>query len=72
MIYSPEIENAVLDLEDYEEEEREVEKILRWRRYHRGSTRTKEYLVLFKNEPLENATWILENYFSDEFVDDLH
>ena len=25
--------------------------------------------MLFKNESIENATWVFENYFSDEMIE---
>ena len=70
-MYSPSFEVDYAELEDagYEDEEREVDKVLRYRKYSKGSTRTREYLVLFKNEAIENATWVFENYFSDEMID---
>ena len=62
VLYSPSFEVEYAELEDvgYEDEDREVDKILRYRKYNKGSTRTREYLVLFKNESIENATWVFE------------
>ena len=59
------------ELEDasYEDEDREVDKILRYRKYSKGNTCTREYLVLFKNESIENATWVFENYFYGEMIE---
>ena len=70
-MYSPSFEVEYAELEDagYEDEDREVDKILRYRKYSKGSTRTREYLVLFKNESIENATWVFENYFCDEMIE---
>ena len=70
-MYSPSFEVEYAELEDagYEDEEREVDKVLRYRKYSKGSTHTREYLVLFKNEAVENATWVFENYFTDEMID---
>ena len=70
-MYSPSFEVEYAELEDagYEDEDREVDKILRYRNYSKGSTCTREYLVLFKNESIENATWVFENYFCDEMIE---
>ena len=70
-MYSPSFEVEYAELEDarYEDEEQEVDKVLRYRKYSKGSTRTREYLVLFKNESIENATWVFENYFCDEMIE---
>ena len=70
-MYSPSFEVEYAELEDagYEDEDREIDKVLRYRKYSKGSTRTREYLVLFKNESIENATWVFENYFSDEMIE---
>ena len=70
-MYSPSFEVEYAELEDAgcEDEEREIDKVLRYRKYSKGSTRTREYLVLFKNESLENATWVFENYFNDEMIE---
>ena len=69
-MYNPSFEVDYAELEDvgYEDEDREVDKILRYRKYNKGNTRTREYLVLFKNEAVENATWVFENYFTDEMI----
>ena len=71
VLYSPSFEVEYAELEDsgYEDEDREVDKILRYRKYSKGSTYTREYLVLFKNESIENATWVFENYFCDEMIE---
>ena len=70
-MYSPSFEVEYAELEDvgYEDEDREVDKILKYRKYSKGSTHTREYLVLFKNESIENATWVFENYFCDEMIE---
>ena len=70
-MYSPSFEVEYAELEDagYEDEDREVDKILRYRKYSKGSTHTREYLILFKNESIENATWVFENYFCDEIIE---
>jgi len=41
-----------------DEEEYEIEKILRWRYYRAGNLRKKEYLVVWKGYPVEDASWI--------------
>ena len=66
---SPNFEVEYAELEDVGYEDREVDKILRYRKYSKGSTHTREYLVLFKNELIENATWVFENYFCDEMIE---
>ena len=70
-MYSPsfEVEYSKLEEVGSKDEEREVDKILRYRKYSKGSTCTREYLVLFKNESIENATWVFKNYFSDEMIE---
>ena len=70
-MYSFSFEVEYVELEDvgYEDEDREVDKILRYRKYSKGSTCTREYLVLFKDEPIENATWVFEKYFCDEMIE---
>ena len=70
-MYNPSFQVEYAELEDagYEDEDREVDKILRYRKYSKGSTRSREYLVLLKNESLENATWVFENYFNDEMIE---
>ena len=70
-MYSPSFEVEYAELEDagYEDKDREVDKILRYRKYSKGSTRTREYLVLFKNESIENATWVFKNCFCNEMIE---
>ena len=65
VLYNPSFEVEYAELEDagYKDEDREVDKILRYREYSKGSTCTREYLVLFKNESIENPTWVFKNYF---------
>ena len=72
-MYSPSFEVEYAELEDagYEDEEQEVDKVLKYRKYSKGSTRTREYLVLFKNEAVENATWVFENCFIDKMIESL-
>ncbi|MCG8453602.1 MAG: hypothetical protein MI717_10525 [Spirochaetales bacterium] len=52
------------DLE-VEEPYYEIEKILRWRKIKRGKRIMKEYLVLWKNYPVTEASWIQAEQFSD-------
>ena len=52
------------DLE-IEEPYYEIEKILRWRKIKRGRTILKEYLVLWKNYQVAEASWIQAEQFSD-------
>ena len=71
VLYSPSFEVEYVELEDvgYEDKDREVDKILRYRKYSKGSTHTREHLVLFKNELIENATLVFEKYFYDEMIE---
>ena len=43
----------------------EIEKILRWRKIKRGRRIIKEYLVLWENDPISEASWIQAEKFSD-------
>ena len=52
------------DAPEVEEPYYEIEKILRWRKVKRNKKIIKEYLVLWKNFPVEEASWIQSNQFS--------
>ena len=52
------------DAPDIEEPYWEIEKILRWRKIKRNKKIIKEYLVLWKNFPVEEASWIQANQLS--------
>ena len=52
------------DAPDVEEPYLEIEKILRWRKIKRNKKIIKEYLVLWKNFPVEEASWIQANQLS--------
>ena len=52
------------DLE-IEEPYYEIEKILRWRKIKRGRRILKEYLVLWKDYPITEASWIQAGQFSN-------
>ena len=58
-------EAAVDDDLELEELYYEIEKILRWRKVKRGRRIIKEYLVLWKNYPISEASWIQAEQFSD-------
>ena len=45
-----------LDVED--DTQYEIERIVRWRYYRAGNQKKKEYLVVWKGYPLEDASWI--------------
>ena len=42
----------------------EIEKILRWRKIKRRNKNIKQYLVLWKGYPVEDAMWIEADQFS--------
>ena len=46
------------DAPEIEEPYWEIEKILRWRKIKKNKKIIKEYLVLWKDFPIEEATWI--------------
>ena len=46
------------DVPDVEEPYYEIEKILRWRKVKRKNKILKEYLVLWRGYPVEDAMWI--------------
>ena len=52
------------DVPEVEEPYYEIEKILRWRKVKRNKKIIKEYLVLWENFPVEEASWIQSNQFS--------
>ena len=52
------------DAPEIEEPYWEIEKILRWRKIKKNKKIIKEYLVLWKNFPVEAASWIQSNQFS--------
>ena len=43
----------------------EIEKILRWRKVKRKNKTIKQYLVLWRGYPVEDAMWIEANQFSN-------
>ena len=56
-----------VELEDPNQPEYfDVEKILRWRWTSRTIQRRREFLVLWKGYPIEDAEWIPSTYFSDQ------
>ena len=52
------------DVPEVEEPYYEIEKILRWRRVRRKNKIIKQYLVLWRGYPVEDAMWIEANQFS--------
>ena len=44
----------------------DVEKILRWKWTSGTRQRRREFLVLWKRYPIEDAEWIPSTYFSDQ------
>ena len=51
------------DAPEVEEPYWEIERILRWRKIKRNKKIIKEYLVLWKGFPVEEATWIMPEQF---------
>ena len=51
------------DIPEIEEPFWEIEKILRWRKIKRNKKILKEYLVLWKGFPVDEATWITAAQF---------
>ena len=49
---------------DVEEPYYDIERILRWRKVKRGRKILKEYLILWKGYPIEEASWVQTNQFS--------
>ena len=56
----------ILEDEEGEYEEVETERILRWRKVKRNRKWTRDFLVLLKNRPLADATWVREEHFFDK------
>ena len=52
------------DVPEVEEPYYEIEKILRWRKIKRKNKIIKQYLVLWKGYPVEDAMWIEADQFS--------
>ena len=52
------------DAPEVEEPYYEIEKILRWRKVKRKNKNVKQYLVLWKGYPVEDAMWIEADQFS--------
>ena len=52
------------DAPDVEEPYYEIERILRWRKVKRNKNILKEYLVLWKGYPIEEASWVQAGQFS--------
>ena len=52
------------EVPDVEEPYYEIERILRWRKVKRNKKILKEYLVLWKGYPIEEASWVQAGQFS--------
>ena len=52
------------DVPDVEEPYYEIERILRWGKIKRNKKIIQEYLVLWKGFPVEEASWVQVNQFS--------
>ena len=44
----------------------ETEKILRWRKVKRGNRWKREYLVMWKDRPIDEISWVPEENFPDK------
>ena len=53
-----------MDVPNIEEPYYESEKILRWRKIKRNKKIIKEYLILSKGHPVEEASWVQASQFS--------
>ena len=51
------------DAPEVEEPYYDIERILRWRKIKRNKKIIKEYLVLWKEYPVEEATWVTPEQF---------
>ena len=54
-----------MDVELEPEDGYEVERILKWRRVKVGRRMTREFLVTWRDYPLDEAQWIPESNFHD-------
>ena len=52
------------DVPDVEEPYYEIERILRWCKVKQGNKIVKQYLVLWRGYPIEDAMWIEANQLS--------
>ena len=52
------------DVPEIEEPYYEIERILRWRKVKMNKKIFKEYLILWKNYPVEEASWVQASQFS--------
>ena len=64
--WSPEDEDDLPELETEDQEIFESEKILRWRRTKVGNVTKREFLVLWKDRPAEECSWVMEEDFVDK------
>jgi hypothetical protein len=53
-------------LQHDDDDEYEIERLLRWRRVTIGRRRTREFLVLWRGWPLEDASWVPEQNVTPE------
>ena len=60
------VELPAPEVEDIEEPEYRVERILKWRKMQRGRQRMREFLVTWTGYPLDEAEWIPETNFKDQ------
>ena len=65
-LYSTDQQQVVPEIEAPEAEQTgEMEKVLRWRWVRRGRRLTKEYLVLWRDQPVDEISWVPEANFPD-------
>ena len=64
-VEATDIRGTESDLESDEECILETERILCWRNVKRGDQQLKQFLITFKERPLDEATWVDEDQFED-------
>ena len=62
VIYTSVVEMVELDDSD-DEEELEIEKLIRWRKVKDGKAWTKEFLVIYRNASVSDMVWMKEADF---------
>ena len=52
--------------QEHEEEPWNTEKLLRWRKTKIGNRVQREFLVIWKDRPLEESSWVIEDDFLEK------